>query len=135
MLISISSRGGSGTHVGTNIDLFVTTANDSQPLTAVTKNFILDATDVLDPPLSRLQSEAVARRCSVRKGVLRNFAKKFTEKHLCQSLVFNKVAGFRLPTLLKKKLWHRYFPVNFVKFLRTRFFTEYLAVAASVQYD
>ena len=26
-----------------------------------------------------------------------------------------------LPTLLKKRLWHRCFPVNFVKFLRTRF--------------
>ena len=32
------------------------------------------------------------RRCSVRKIVLRNFA-KFTGKHLCQSLFFNKVAG------------------------------------------
>ena len=31
-------------------------------------------------------------RCSVRKGVLRNLA-KFTGKHLCQSLFFNKVAG------------------------------------------
>ena len=29
-----------------------------------------------------------------RKGVLRNFA-KFTGKHLCQSLFFNKVAGLR----------------------------------------
>ena len=29
------------------------------------------------------------RRCSVKKGVLRNFA-KFAEKHLCQSLFFNK---------------------------------------------
>ena len=32
------------------------------------------------------------RRCSVRKGILRNFT-KFTGKHLCQSLFFNKVAG------------------------------------------
>ena len=32
------------------------------------------------------------QRCSVRKGFLRKFA-KFTEKHLCQSLFFNKVAG------------------------------------------
>ena len=30
-------------------------------------------------------------RCSVRKGALRNFS-KFTGKHLCQSLFFNKVA-------------------------------------------
>ena len=59
------------------------------------------------------------QRCSLRKCVLRNFA-KFTGKHLCQSLFFNKVVG--LPaTLLKKRLWHRCFPVNFVKFLRTPF--------------
>ena len=32
------------------------------------------------------------RRCSLRKGVLRNFA-KFTGKHLCQSLFLNEVAG------------------------------------------
>ena len=60
------------------------------------------------------------RRCSLRKGVLRNFV-KFTGKHLCQSLLFNKVAGLRPATLLKKKLWHRCFPINFVKFLRTAF--------------
>ena len=33
------------------------------------------------------------RSCSVAKGVLGNFA-KFTGKHLCQSLFFNKVAGW-----------------------------------------
>ena len=32
------------------------------------------------------------QKCSVKKGVLRNFA-KFTGKHLCQSLFFNEVAG------------------------------------------
>ena len=32
------------------------------------------------------------RRCSVRKKILRNFA-NFTEKHLYQGLLFNKVAG------------------------------------------
>ena len=49
------------------------------------------------------------RRCSVRKGVVRNFA-KFAGKHLCQSLFFNKVVK-------KKRLWHKCFPVNFVKHL------------------
>ena len=34
------------------------------------------------------------QRCSVKKVVLRNFA-KFKGKHLCQSLFFNKVAGLR----------------------------------------
>ena len=32
------------------------------------------------------------RKCSVRKDVLRNFA-KFTGKHLGESLFFNKVSG------------------------------------------
>ena len=34
--------------------------------------------------------------CFVRKGVLKNF-KKFTGKHLCQSLFFNTVLGLRTP--------------------------------------
>ena len=40
-------------------------------------------------------SEAVVRGCSVKKGVLRNFA-KFTGKQLCQRLFLNKVAGLGL---------------------------------------
>ena len=32
----------------------------------------------------------------------------------------------RPATLLKKRLWHRYFPLNFAKFLRTLFFIEHL---------
>ena len=36
--------------------------------------------------------------CSIKKSILRNFA-KFTGKHLCQSLFFNKVAGLRTPSL------------------------------------
>ena len=43
-------------------------------------------------------------------GALRNFT-KFTGKHLCQST-------------FKKRLWHRCFPVNFAKFLRTFFFLQ-----------
>ena len=46
---------------------------------------------------------------------------KFTGKHQCQDLFFNKVAGLRLATLLKKTFWHRRFPVSFAKFLRTPF--------------
>ena len=49
----------------------------------------------------------------------RNFA-KFTGKHRCQSLRPQPA------TLLKKRLWHRCFPVNFAKFLRTPFLTEQL---------
>ena len=63
------------------------------------------------------------QRCFLKKGVLINFA-KFTGKHLCHSLFFNKVADLRSADLLKKKLWDRCFPVNFAKFIRTPFFTE-----------
>ena len=66
------------------------------------------------------RSRSSHRRCSVKKGILRNFA-KFTGKHMCQSLFFNKVAGLSTATLLKKRLWHWCFPVNFAKFLRTPF--------------
>ena len=60
-----------------------------------------------------------------KKRVLRNFT-KFTGKHLCHSLFFNKAVGLRHATLLKKRLWYRCFPVNFVEFLRTPFFMEHL---------
>ena len=45
-----------------------------------------------------------------KKGILKNFA-KFTGKHLCQILPFNKVTGR---------------PVNFAKFSRTSFLIEKL---------
>ena len=48
------------------------------------------------------------QRCSAKKGVLRNFA-KFTGKHLCQRLLFNKVAGLRrkwwIPKSEKLQIW------------------------------
>ena len=50
------------------------------------------------------------------KGVLRCSVAKFTGKHLCQ-----------MPSaLLKKRLRHRCFPVNFATFLRILFVTERL---------
>ena len=55
-----------------------------------------------------------------KKDVLRNFP-KFTGKHLCQSLCFNKVAGRRPTNLLKKEILAQVFPVNFAKLLRTPF--------------
>ena len=58
------------------------------------------------------------RRCSTRKGVLRNLA-KFTGKDLCRGLFFNKVTSLRPATVLKKKLRCRCFPVSFSQFLRT----------------
>ena len=48
----------------------------------------------------------------MKKDVLKNF-ETFIGKHLCQSLA--------PATLLKESLWHRCFPVNLAKSLRTPF--------------
>ena len=60
----------------------------------------------LDGRIGNHRHRSSHQRCSVRKVVLTNFT-KFT--------------GLRPATLLKKRLWHRCFPVNFAKFLRTPF--------------
>ena len=65
-----------------------------------------------------------------KKGALRNFT-KFTRKHLYQGLFFNKVAGLRPATSLKKRPWQRCFPMNFVKFSRAPFSHRTHLVAAS----
>ena len=73
----------------------------------------------------------------MKKGVLGNFA-IFTGKHLCQRLFFNKVAGLRPATLLKKRLWPQacnfikketlvqVFSCEFCKISKKTFFTEHL---------
>ena len=55
---------------------------------------------VLD--LSQTGWKSSRRRCSVRKGVFKNFA-KFTGKNLCQGLFFNKVAGLSQVTPFLQK--------------------------------
>ena len=61
--------------------------------------YVLKAPQVLSSVLlhSTWIRSSSHQRGSVRKGVLRNFA-KFTGKHQCQSLFFNKVAGLSLVT-------------------------------------
>ena len=65
-----------------------------------------------------------------KKGVLRNFK----GKHLCQSRFFNKVAGLRLRpvTLLKKRLWHRFFSCEFCEISKNTF--SYRAPPATASY-
>ena len=56
----------------------------------------------------------------MKRSVLKYFA-KFTGKHPCQSLFFNKILSLRPATLSKMRPWHKCFPVNFAKFLRIPF--------------
>ena len=64
-------------------------------------------------------SEAVVQRCSFKKVFLE--ISQNSQENTCQGLFFNKVEGLRPATLFKKRLWHRYFPVNFAKFLSISF--------------
>ena len=63
----------------------------------------------------------------MQKGALRNFT-KFTGKHLCQSVFFNKVAGLGPATLLKKRLLHR---CEFCEISKNTFFIKHLPTTAS----
>ena len=75
-----------------------------------------------------MKADAVVQKCSlIKKCVLRNFA-KFTGKHMCQNLFLNKKRA-----LLKKRLWHRCFPVNFCEISKYTFSYRTLPVAASVK--
>ena len=62
-------------------------------------------------------------RCSVKKGVLRDFA-KFTGKHLCQRLFFNKV---------KKRSLTHVFSCQFCEISKNTFFIEHFRTTASVR--
>ena len=62
---------------------------------------------------------SIHRMCSVRKGVLRNFA-KFTGKHLCQSLFF------------KKETLAQVFSCEICDISKNTFFTEHLWATAFV---
>ena len=72
-----------------------------------------------------LPTEAATRGVLCKKVFLE--ISQNSQENTCAKVTFlNKVAALRPVTLLKKRLWHRCFPVNFVKFLRTPLFTEHL---------
>ena len=58
-------------------------------------------------------TETVARMCSVKKVFLE--ISQNSQENTCARVSF-----------LIKRLWHRCFPMNFAKFLRTPFLTEHL---------
>ena len=68
-----------------------------------------------------------------RIGVLRNFA-KFTGKHLCQSLFFNKVTGLRplACNFIKKEALAQVFSCEFCKISENTLFYGTPPVTASV---
>ena len=87
--------------------------------------------------LYKYNFQAVARRCSIKK-VFREISQNSQENTCARVSLLIKLqgsdlqlyqkrnSGTRPATLLKKRLWHWCFPVNFAKFLRTPFLTKYL---------
>ena len=69
------------------------------------------------------QSGSNHRWCSVKKVFLE--ISQNLQKNTCD-FKETEASCLRPATLFKKGLWHRCFPVNFVKFLKTPFLTEHL---------
>ena len=70
--------------------------------------------------------------CSIKKGVLKNFT-KFTRKHLCQSLYFDKVACCRTQAcnVIKKQTPTQAFSGEFCEIFKSTFFTEHFRATAT----
>ena len=71
--------------------------------------------------------KAVVQRCSVKQVFLET--SQNSQESTCARVSFLiklQASGLRPATLLKKRLWHRCFPENFVKFIRRPFFIEHL---------
>ena len=74
---------------------------------------------------TKRMSSSSHKRCSVKKGVLRNFT-KLTGKHLCLGLFFNKVTGLRPATLLKKETLAQVLSCEFCEISNNTYITEHL---------
>ena len=74
------------------------------------------------------KAETVVQRCSVKKVFVK--ISQNSQENTCARVSYlmklQAVAGLRPATLLKKRLWHRCFPVNFAKSLTTPIFIEHL---------
>ena len=92
----------------TPLEVFVDLLNLNSKLISVPLTSKINTGILLPQAISRRSH----RTCSIKKWVLRNFA-KFTGKHLCQSIAFNKVAGLRAATLLKKETLAQVRPCEF----------------------
>ena len=102
----------------------ITSVNINQPNDTSTQVYLVAKSLCWKILGARLIDRSSRPEVFCKKGVFRIFT-KFTGKHMCQSIFFNEVADLRPATLLKTRLWHKCFPVNFDKFLRTPFYIEH----------
>ena len=71
------------------------------------------------------------RRCSIQKVGLKNFS-KFTGKHQCHSLFFNKVVGLKACNYIKKESLVQVFCCEVSEIFRNSFLTEHVRATVSV---
>ena len=89
-----------------------------------------------DPHKSTLEQHVptlffdLQRRCSVKKGVLKNFA-NFTGKHLFWSLLLLKLQALQAQQLYQKETPTQVFSCGIYKTFKNIYFVEHLQTAAS----
>ena len=71
------------------------------------------------------KAEAVAQRCSVKKVFL-EISQNSQENTFARVSFLIKLHVWDLQLYSKKRLWHRWFPVNFKNFSRAPFLIEHL---------
>ena len=81
---------------------------------------IVNAVDYFFLAKKRWKLRSIRPKTLSSKGVVKHFA-KFTGKHPCRRLFFNKIAGLRPVTLIKESLRHSCSALNFAKLLRKLF--------------
>ena len=69
-------------------------------------------------------NEAVVQRCSVKKMSLEIWQN--SQENTCARVSFSIKLQAEACNFIKKRLWHRCFPMNVAKFLRTPFYIEHL---------
>ena len=77
-----------------------------------------------------IQSRSSGPEVFCKKGVFRNFI-KFTGKHLCQNLFFNKIAGLKASNIIYKKTLTHVFSCEFCEISKNTFLHRTPLVAAS----
>ena len=73
---------------------------------------------------SAVCTRSLSQRLDNTEAVVQSGSVKKVFQEISQKLQENTYARVSFCNLIKKRLWHRCFPVNFVKFLRTPFFIE-----------
>ena len=83
--------------------------------------FVEISNDLTMNSVAYLKMQKQSSRGVVYKKVFLEISQNSQENTCAEVSFLIKLQVSRLATLLKKRLWHRSFPVNFAKFLRTTF--------------